>query len=72
MEDFHQSQAYTRQCLAKLLTLFLAGRKLGLGQGIEAPGGPFQLAFGGPLRNKGTPNSSPVDAESILEVLYFC
>lgn len=42
------SEAYTGQCLAKLLTLFLAGMKLGLGQD-EATGGTLQLAFGGPL-----------------------
>lgn len=39
-----------------MLTPFLAGRRLGLGQGIEATGGSFQLAYGRLSGKKGTPD----------------
>lgn len=67
------SEAYTGQCLAKLLTLFLAGMKLGLGQD-EATGGTLQLAFGGPLWNKGTPNVFRTEVAPYIRLkqIVFC
>lgn len=49
------------QCLARLLTLFLAGKRLGLGQEIEAIRGSSQLAYGGLSKKKGIPDVSRID-----------
>ncbi|XP_059300939.1 uncharacterized protein LOC132053101 isoform X2 [Lycium ferocissimum] len=39
----------------------ISGRRLGLGQGIEATGGSFQLAYGGPSGKKGTPDGLRIE-----------
>ncbi|XP_059300973.1 uncharacterized protein LOC132053101 isoform X6 [Lycium ferocissimum] len=40
---------------------YYSGRRLGLGQGIEATGGSFQLAYGGPSGKKGTPDGLRIE-----------
>ncbi|WMV13363.1 hypothetical protein MTR67_006748 [Solanum verrucosum] len=49
-------EAYIGQCLAGLLTLFQAGKRLGLGQEIEVTRGSSQLAYGGLSGKKGIPD----------------
>lgn len=44
-------------------TLFLVGRTLGLGQGIEDTGGSLQLAYGRLSEKKGTPEVFRIEVE---------
>ncbi|WMV14184.1 hypothetical protein MTR67_007569 [Solanum verrucosum] len=45
-------KAYNGQCLARLLTLYLVGKKLGRELKTGATGEPYQLVYGGPSGRK--------------------
>lgn len=46
------SEAYNGQCLARLLTLYLGGKKMGREQKTGATGEPHHLVYGGPSRRR--------------------
>ncbi|WMV59186.1 hypothetical protein MTR67_052571 [Solanum verrucosum] len=57
------SEAFSGQCLARLLTLSQVGRKQELGQITEVIGGPFQHASGGPFGEKGMLEALRIEAD---------
>ena len=76
MEYFHYSEAYNGQCLARLLTLYLGGKKLGREQKTGASGEPYHLVYGGPSGRREMLGVSKTGAEQYRKskqiVFCFC